>query len=205
MYLCSSQKWASQKLGASENSLRLSGSPKAPMALDSIGVSAGKERACVREVIWDGCRVEWPGGGRPQSKRLVVVEKYEGARLVRERKRLVEDAAGADVCGWMVEGLESDCIKLDVEVADVAVEARVEALEILEATVGGRRVEVVEAGVLLRLVEADRISCDREVAEVTVELRTTEALEVPEATAGWVVVRLVGAVDDAELFRWEGS
>ena len=205
MYLCSSQKWASQKLGAIENWLRLSGSPRAPMALDSIGVSAGKESVWVREAIWDGCRVEWPGGGRPQSKRLAVVEKDEGACLMHERKRLVEEAAGADVCGWTVEDLESDCMKLDVEVADVTVEARVEALEILEATVGGRRVEVMEAGVLLRLVEADRISCDMEVAEVTVELRTTEALEVSEATAGWVVVRPVGAVDDAELFRWEGS
>lgn len=133
--------------------------------------------------IWDGCRVEWPGGGRPQRNRLAVVEKYEGARLETDRRRLVLEVVEAEVCERAVEALEADRMSLDVEVAEVTVEARTtEALEVLEATVGGRRVEVIEAGVLSRLVEADRMSLDVEVAEVTVEARTVEALEVLEAT-----------------------
>ena len=62
----------------------------------------------MREAIWDGCRVEWPGGGRPQSKRLAAVEKYEGARLEPERKRLVVEAAGADTGGRTMEDVEPD-------------------------------------------------------------------------------------------------
>ena len=109
MNFCSSQKWTSQKrLEAGENWLRLSGTPRAPTRLDSIGVSLGRERMCVREVTWEGCRVEWPGGGRPQRKRLAAVEKHEGARLERERKRLVVETAGADVGGRTMEDVESD-------------------------------------------------------------------------------------------------
>lgn len=63
---------------------------------------------------------------------------------------------------------------------------RVEALEVLEVTVEGRRLEPLEADVLSQSVEAvdaDRINLDIEVAEVTVEARTTlEALGFLEAT-----------------------
>lgn len=135
--------------------------------------------------------MEWPVGGRPQRRRLAAVERYEGARLEPERKRLVVEAEGADVGGRMMEDVESDCTKSDVEVAAVTVDARaVDALEVLEAVLGGRTVELVrlEAGLLSRLVdavEADRISFDKEVAEVTVEARMTETLEFLEAKAGW--------------------
>lgn len=98
-------------------------------------MSAGRERVCVREVIWDGCRVEWPGLGRPHRKRLAVVEKYDGAaRLEVERRRLVVELAGAAFCEWSVVAVEADRMRLDVEVADVIVEARAvdEALEVLE-------------------------------------------------------------------------
>ena len=78
MYFFSNQKWASQKqLGACENWLRLMGTSRAPTMLESIGVSTGRESVCVSVAIWAGFRVEWPGGGRPQRKRLAVVEKYE--------------------------------------------------------------------------------------------------------------------------------
>lgn len=52
--------------------------------------------------------MEWPGGGRPQSKRLAAAEKYEGARLEPDRKRLVVEAEGADVGGRTMEDVESD-------------------------------------------------------------------------------------------------
>ena len=94
-------------------------------------------------------------------------------------------------------------MKLDVEVADVTVDARsVDALKVLEATVEGRRDELVEAGLFSRLVdavEADRINLDMDVAEVTVEARKIEALGALEETAGWCTGRLMEAVDDAEL------
>lgn len=144
------------------------------------------------EVIWEGCRVEWPGGGRPKRRRLAVVEKYEGARLEPERKRLVVEIAGASACGRAVEAVEADRMSLDVDVAEVTVEARtIEALEVLEAYVGGRTVELTEAGVLSRLSDADRMILDIEVAEVTVEARTTEALEVLEVTVEGCTVDLV--------------
>ena len=55
MYRCSNQKCASQKqLGVGENWLRLSGRPRAPIRLDSMGVSSGKDRVSVREAICDG-------------------------------------------------------------------------------------------------------------------------------------------------------
>lgn len=95
--------------------------------------------------------MEWPGGGRPQRRRLAAAERDEGARLEPERKRLVVEADGADVGGRMMEDVESDCTKLDVEVAAVTVDARtVDALEVLEAVLGGRTVELVrlEADVL---------------------------------------------------------
>ena len=115
-------------------------------------MSTGRERVYVRAAIWVGCRVEWPGGGRPQSRRLAVVEKYERLRL---RRRLVLDAAGADDCGGSVVAVEADRPSFDVDVAEVIVEARtLEALEVLEATVGGRKVELVEADILWRLVDA---------------------------------------------------
>ena len=54
----------------------------------------------MREAIWDGCRVEWPGGRRPQRRRLAVVEKNEGARLEPERRMLVVlELAEEDVDG----------------------------------------------------------------------------------------------------------
>ena len=82
----------------------------------------------------------------------------------------------------------------------MTVEARsVDALAILEATVEGRREELAEAGVLSRLVEADRISLDMEVAEVTVEARKIGALGALEVTAGCCTGRVMEAVDDAEL------
>lgn len=149
--------------------------------------------------------MEWPGGGRPQRRRLAAAERDEGARLEPERKRLVVEADGTDVGGRMMEDVESDCTKLDVEVAAVTVDARaVDALEILEAVLGGRTVEIVrlEADLLSRLVdavEADRISFDKDVAEVTVEARMTEALEVLEAKAGWCEGNLLDGVEDAEL------
>lgn len=62
-------------------------------------MSTGRERVYVRAEIWDGNRVEWLGGGRPQKKRLAAVEKCEGARLEAERWRLMLEVAGADVGG----------------------------------------------------------------------------------------------------------
>lgn len=87
------------------------------------------------EAIWDGCRVEWPGGGRPQRRRLAAVEKYEGAaRLVAELRRLVVEPAGVAFCEKSVDAVEADRMRLEVEVADVIVEARAveEGLEVLE-------------------------------------------------------------------------
>ncbi len=66
--------------------------------LESMGVSMGRERVYVRAAIWVGCRVEWPGGGRPQRRRLAVAEKDEGGRLESERRRLLVDAAGVEAC-----------------------------------------------------------------------------------------------------------
>lgn len=144
---------------------------------------------CVRAAIWDGCRVEWLGGGRPQRMRLAVVKKCEGARLEVERRRLTVEDAGVDVGGRSVEAVEADRISLDVE---VAVESRTAGFfEVLEATVGGRTVELNEGDELSRLmdaVEADRISLDIEVAEVTVEARTVEGLEVEAAVLARIEV-----------------
>lgn len=84
-----------------------------------MGVEVGRERVCVRDAIWDGCRVEWPGGGRPQSKRLAAVERNDGLRLDFELTRLVVEFAGVDICGISVEAVEADRINLDVEVAAV--------------------------------------------------------------------------------------
>lgn len=100
---------------------------------------------------------------------------------------MVEVEAGFSVSSRMVEAVALEWMKLDVEVADELVEARrVEALEVLEVTVEGRRLEPLEADVLSQSVEAvdaDRINLDIEVAEVTVEARTTlEALGFLEAT-----------------------
>lgn len=99
----------------------------------------------------------------------------------------MEVEAGFSVSSRMVEAVALEWMKLDVEVADELVEARrVEALEVLEVTVEGRRLEPLEADVLSQSVEAvdaDRINLDIEVAEVTVEARTTlEALGFLEAT-----------------------
>lgn len=124
--------------------------------------------------------MEWPGGGRPHSIRLAVVEKYDSLEV--ERRRLVAEVVGAGFCGLSVEALEADRMILDVEVAVVIVEARnVEALEFLVATVGGRTVELTEADELSRffdVVEADRMSLDMEVAEVMVEARTLDPFDV---------------------------
>ena len=97
-----------KQLGVGENWLRLTGTPWAPIKLDSMGVSPGRERMCVRDSILDGCRVEWPGGRRPQRRRLAAVEKYEGACLEPERERLVVEAAGVDADGQILENEESD-------------------------------------------------------------------------------------------------
>ena len=79
-------------------------------------------------------------------------------------------------------------MKLEAEVADVTVDARrVDALEVLEAVLGGRIVELTEAGLLSRLVdavEADLINLDIVVAEVTVEARTIGAFGALETTFG---------------------
>ena len=84
-----------------------------------MGVSTGRERVCVKDAIWDGCRVEWPGGGRPQSKRFAAAESNDGLRLDLELTRLVVELAGVDACGMTVEAVEADRISLDVEVAAV--------------------------------------------------------------------------------------
>ena len=153
--------------------------------------------------------MEWAGGRRPQRRRLAAVEKTEGACLEFERERLVVEAAGGDVDGLTVEYEELESIKLDVEVADVKVEARrVDALDVLEAVLGGRKVEPTEAGLLSRLedaIEADRINLDTVVAVVTVEARLTEALGFLEAAFGWCPWRFLGAVVDAELLSREDS
>ena len=150
--------------------------------------------------------MEWTGGRRPQRRRLAAVEKTEGACLEPERERLVVEAVGGDVDGLTVENDELESIKLDVEVADVIVDARrVDALDVLEAVLGGRKVELTEAGLLSRLVDADRINLDTVVADVTVEARMTEALGFLEAALGWCPWRFLGAVDDAELLPWEDS
>ena len=188
---CSSQKWVSQKrLGVGENWLRLSGAPRAPIRLESMGVSLGRERMRVSDSMWRGSRVEWPGGRRPHRIRLAAVEKIEGACLEPERERLVvEEAAGCDVDGLTLENEEVESIKLDVEVADVTVDARrVDALDVLEAVLGGRKVGSTEADLLSRLVDAveeDRSNLDIVVADVTVEARMTEALGFLEAALGW--------------------
>lgn len=96
-------------------------------------------------------------------------------------------------------------MNLDVEVTAVTIDTRaVDALEVLEAVLGGRTVELVqfEADLLSRCVdadEADRINLDKEVAEVTVEARMTEVLEVLEAKAGWCAGKLMDGVEDVEL------
>ena len=84
----------------------------------------------------------------------------------------MEDVAGAGLCESSVEAVEAARpIMLDMEVADVIVDARkVEDLEVLVATVGGRRVELTETR-LFDVVEAERMSLDMEVAEVMVEDR----------------------------------
>ena len=84
-----------------------------------MGVSVGRERVCVRDAICDGCRVEWPGGGRPQSKRLAAAERNDGLRLDFELTRLVVEFAGIEVCGMTFEAVEADRASLDVEVAAV--------------------------------------------------------------------------------------
>ena len=77
--------------------------------------------------------------------------------------------------------MEADRTSLDVDVAEVMVEPRnVEALEVLELKVGGRRVELTEGDMLSRLSDADRRSWDVVVAEVIVEARTVDCLEVLE-------------------------
>ena len=207
---CSSQKCGSQKqLGVAENWPRLSGTPRAPIRLASMGVSAGRERMRVSDSIWDDFNEEWPGGCRPQRSRVAVVEKIEGARLEPERERLVMDAAGGDVDGLTLENEELEPRKLEVEVADVIVDARrVDALDVLEAVLGEREVESTEAGLLSRLVdaiEADRINFDIVVADVAVEARMTEALGFLEAALGWRPWRFLEAVDGAELLPCEDS
>ena len=71
---------------------------------------------------------------------------------------------------------------VDIDVAEVTVEARkVEDLELLVATVGGRKVELTEADMLswpFDVVEADRMSLDMEVAEVMVEARRLDRCDV---------------------------
>ena len=84
-----------------------------------MGVEVGSERVCVRDAIWDGCRVAWPGGGRPQSKRFAAAERSDGLRLDFELTRLVVEFAGVDVCGMTAEAVEADRTNLDVEVAAV--------------------------------------------------------------------------------------
>ena len=127
--------------------------------LESMGVSAGRESVYVSAQTWDGCRVEWLGGGRPQRKRLAAVEKYEGARLEAKRWRLMVEVEGADVCGCSVVAVEADRTRFDVEVAAVMTEVReLEALEYLEVTLGGRRVELMEAEVLSRPIDAGRMN-----------------------------------------------
>ena len=119
------------------------------------------------------------------------------------------EAVGGDVDGLTLENEELESIKLDVEAADVTVDARrVDALDVLEAVLGGRKVESTEAGLLSRLVdaiEADRISLDIVVADVTVEARMTEVLGFLEAALEWCPWRFLGAVDAAELLPWEDS
>lgn len=87
----------------------------------------------------------------------------------------MEEVAGAGFCGSTVEALEAVRIMVDMDVAEVIVEARkVEDLEALVATVGGRRVELTEPDLLSWLfdvVEADRTNLDMVVAEVMVEDR----------------------------------
>lgn len=89
--------------------------------------------------------------------------------------------------------------------AAVTVDARaVDALEVLEAVLGGRTVEPVrfEADLLSRpvdAIEADRINLDKEVAEVTVEARMREALGFLEAKAGWCAGELMDVEEDAEF------
>ena len=207
---CSSQKCGSQKqLGEGENWLRLRGTPRAPIRLESMGVSLGRERMRVSDSIWDDFNLEWPGGRRPHRRRLAVVERIEGACLELERERLVVEAAGGDVDGLMLENEELESMKLDVEVADVTVDARrVDALDVLEAVLGGRKVESTEAGLLSRLVdviEANRINLDIVVADVAVEARMTGALGFLEAALGCCPWRFLGAVDDAELLPREDS
>ena len=98
------------------------------------------------------------------------------------------EVAGATVGGRAVEALEADRMIPEVEVAEVNVEACLsDDLWALEAATGGRKVDVVAAGVLSRVVdaaEAARMSLDMEVAEVTIEARRVEALESREAVDG---------------------
>ncbi len=143
------------------------------------GVLGGRERVCVRVVMWEGERVGWRGGGRPQRKRLARVER-EGARFLEaEGGGWRAEGAGEEVGGRMEEVEEVEGRKLDVEVAEV----------------GGRRVEVVEGGVVPRLVEAERMSFDMDVAAVTVDARIMDALAFREE---WYSVGVVEAVDDVE-------
>ena len=178
-----------KQVGVGENWLRLSGTPRAPIMLESMGVSLGRERMRVSDCMWRDSRVEWLGGRRPQRKRLAAVEKAEGACLEPERERLVVEAAGGNFDGLALDNDELESINLDVEVADVTVGARrVDALDVLETVLGGRKVESTEAGLLPRLVdaiEADRINLDTVVADVTVEARITEVLGFLVAALEW--------------------
>ena len=119
------------------------------------------------------------------------------------------EAPGGNVDGLTLENEDLEPIKLDVEVADVTVDARrVDALDVLEAVLGGRKVEFTEARSLSRLVdavEADRINLDIVVADVAVEARVTEALGFLETALAWCPWRFLEAVDDAELFPCEES
>lgn len=119
------------------------------------------------------------------------------------------EAPGGNVDGLTLENEELEPIKLDVEVADVTVDARrVDALDVLEAVLGGRKVESTEVRLLSRLVdavEADRINLDIVVAEVAVEARMTEALGSLGTALAWCPWRFLGAVDDAELLPCEDS
>ena len=119
------------------------------------------------------------------------------------------EAPGGNVDGLTLENEDLESKKLDEEVADVTVDARrVDALDVLEAVLGGRKVELPEAGLLSPLVdavEADRINLDIVVADVAVEARVTEVLGFLETAPAWCPWRFLGVVDDAELLPCEES
>ena len=113
----------------------------------------------------------------------MAVERNEEARprLEGERRSVGVVAEEDDNGDDKVDGIEvvpaPSRKKRDVDVAAMTVDARPTAVVVVvdrlkEPSLGGTKVEPVEIDVVrLRLLDAERMSCDRDVVAVTVEAR----------------------------------